>query len=218
MQEKRLKIIEIVSTALSIYNDSVTEQSAKVWLASLERFNIEDIQRAFNLYVQTAENGHFSPKPADIIRLVSGTNVDRAKTAWSMVERAVKSIGHYRTVIFPDPIIHRVIYDLGGWVKVCSVQDDKELHFLGLDFEKRYAGYMNRGKLPVYPSRLVGAEESSKESYGYKWTDSLSLAGSEEACLVVFKGGVKPSDFEALAHQGEVSAMIENSIKRLGVE
>lgn len=216
MQDKRIKIIEVVSAALSIYNDSVTEQSARIWINALERFDVDDIQRAFSLYVQTSDNGHFSPKPADIIRTISGTNTDRAKEAWSKVERAVKTYGHYRTVIFSDPIIHRVIYDLGGWVKICMINDEKELHFLGIDFEKRYSGYMNRGKIPVFPNRLVGQEEYSRREYGLDWRDSLEIVGDLEDCKKVFNLGVKPDEVLALDGKKDIQSIAVDVVKRIG--
>ena len=134
MNTKTDQVIDIISNSLSIYNETLTKQSAGVWLASLMRFDIGDIKHAFNVYIQTSERGHFSPKPSDIVNTITGGNADVAKVAWSLVERSIRSIGGDRTVIFQDPLIHKVIYDLGGWAKVCGLETEKDLSFLSHDF------------------------------------------------------------------------------------
>jgi hypothetical protein len=29
-------------------------------------------------------------------------------------------VGAYQSVVFDDPLIHLVLEDLGGWIKICS--------------------------------------------------------------------------------------------------
>lgn len=207
MNIKTDQIIDLVSNSLSIYNETLTEQSGNVWLASLMRFDIHEIKHAFNIYIQTSERGHFSPKPSDIVNTITGGNADVAKVAWSLVERAIRSIGGDRTVIFQDPLIHKVIYDLGGWVKVCSLETEKDLSFLSHDFENRYRGYMNRGVIPKYPNRLVGRAENSLREHGLDWRSQLDLVGGFEECLAVFKGGVKPEKISELAYNQNAGSL-----------
>lgn len=199
MSIKTEQIIDLVSNSLSIYNETLTEQSAGVWLASLMRFDIGEIKHAFNIYIQTSERGHFSPKPSDIVNTITGGNADVAKVAWSLVERSIRSISGDRTVVFQDPLIHKVVYDLGGWVKVCSIETEKDLSYLAHDFENRYRGYMNRGTIPKYPNRLVGRAENSLREHGLDWRSQLDLVGGVDECLAVFKGGVKPDAISELA-------------------
>lgn len=214
MDIKTEQIIDLVSNSLSIYNEKLTEQSAGVWLVSLTRFDISDIKHAFNVYIQTSERGHFSPKPSDIVNTITGGNADVAKVAWSLVERSIRSIGGDRTVIFQDPLIHKVVYDLGGWAKVCSIETERDLSFLSNDFENRYRGYMNRGVLPKYPNRLVGRAENSLREHGIDWRSQLEIVGSIDECKAVFKGGVKPEMISELAYNQNAGnlarAFIEN--------
>lgn len=214
MSIKTEQIIDLVSNSLSIYNETLTEQSAGVWLASLMRFDIGEIKHAFNIYIQTSERGHFSPKPSDIVNTITGGNADVAKVAWSLVERSIRSIGGDRTVVFQDPLIHRVIYDLGGWVKLCNVETPRDMSFLSNDFENRYRGYMCRGVIPKYPKKLIGRAETSIKEYGIDWRKHLEIVGSLEGCLKVFNGGVKPEEISELAYNQSAGslarAFIEN--------
>lgn len=207
MNTKTDQVIDIISNSLSIYNETLTKQSAGVWLASLMRFDIGDIKHAFNVYIQTSERGHFSPKPSDIVNTITGGNADVAKVAWSLVERSIRSIGGDRTVIFQDPLIHKVIYDLGGWAKVCGIETERDLSFFANDFENRYKGYMNRGVLPKYPNRLVGRAENSLRDHGLDWRSQLDLVGGLDECIAVFNGGVKPESISELAYNQSAGSL-----------
>ncbi len=58
--------------------------------------------------MQNAEAGQFPPKPADLIRFLDGTGESRAMGAWSLVERTLRRIGPYQSLVFDDPITQRV--------------------------------------------------------------------------------------------------------------
>lgn len=201
-----VRILGLVSQALKFYNQEVNEFSLDVWGQSLGRFSYEQVKHALNVYIQTSEHGRFAPKPADIVLIITGGNADVAAVAWSNVSRAIKSYGPYRTMIFSDPLIHRVIYDLGGWTTVCGTSE-KDFPFLAIDFKNRYKGYMNRGVIPKYPNRLVGIEENSRREYGLSWQGALEIVGDKNECLLVFNGGVKPDDVLALDNTRSVSSV-----------
>lgn len=206
------RILTLVSQALKFYNQEVNEFALDVWGQSLGRFSYEQVKHAFNVYIQTSEHGRFAPKPADIVLTITGGNADTARMAWSKVERAIKSYGPYKSIVFNDPLIHKTIYDLGGWVKICGT-GEKEFPFLALDFQNRYKGYMNRGVMPEYPNRVVGMEEGSRRDYGLKWQHALEIVGSEEECLKVFNSGVKPDDVLSLTSNKPISQVIGAMLK-----
>lgn len=214
MSNKQSEIISLVSNSLSIYNETLTKQSMHVWLTSLMRFDIRDIRHAFNVYIQTSERGHFSPKPSDIVNTITGGNSDVAKVAWSVVERSIRSIGGDLTVIFQDPIIHRVIYDLGGWAKMCSTETERDMSFLANDFENRYRGYMNRGVIPKYPNRLIGRAENSLRAYGHDWRSQLEIIGDLEKCQAVYRGGVQPEAISELAYSPNFGSLAKAFIEK----
>lgn len=214
MNTKEEQIVDLLTASLSVYNENLSDQIISVWLASLMRFDIHEIKHAFNIYIQTSERGHFSPKPSDIVNIITGGNADVAKVAWSLVERSIRSIGGDMTVIFNDPLIHRVIYDIGGWANICSAESERDLDFIARDFETRYRGYMCRGIIPKYPNRLIGRSENSVREYGLKWQRYLSVVGDINECKKVFYGGIKPENIAELSYRQSAGnlarAFIEN--------
>lgn len=82
------------------------------------------------------------PKPRDL-RDLSGvmTAESRALSAFDHVSRALGSIGTGRSVRFDDPVIHRVVRMLGGWVKL-GQQDSEEFgKWTRKDFIKLYQAF-----------------------------------------------------------------------------
>ncbi len=109
----------------------------------LKQYELEDVQNAFQSHIQNPDCGQFLPKPADIVRLIEGSGETKALLAWAKVERAVIQIGSYQSVVFDDPLIHAVIEDMGGWVKLCSMKNE-QMPFYANEFQKRYMGYVNK--------------------------------------------------------------------------
>lgn len=106
----------------------------------------------------------------------------QALRAWSKVMEAVRRVGVYRTVIFDDPIIHRVIWEMGGWQTICAMQM-KDQSFKAREFEKRYTYYLSYPP-NAYPRQLVGA------NIGKNFSTTLPvLVGDEQRALQVLKNG-----------------------------
>lgn len=209
------RIIQLVAQVLKFYEKPLNEFSIEVWNESLKRFSYEQVKSAFNIYVQTSKNGRFAPMPSDIANIITGGSEDIAYRAWSSVERAIKSIGSYRTVIFNDPIIHRVIYDLGGWIKIAETETAKEMGHLSYTFMVRYRGYMDRGTLPEYPRKLSGREEQSLIAYGRDWRNALELVGDLQSCLDVYNKGTNGDKLLSMGSTSAQSQLIENTASAL---
>ena len=107
--------------------------------------------------------------------------------AWSAVERGIRSVGPYRSVVFDDAITHAVINDMGGWINLCAVDDD-ELPFKANEFQNRYRGYRTKGRLENYPGHLVGIAEGQNIAGGHK-VDAPLMIGNPEKCQLVYRAG-----------------------------
>jgi len=83
------------------------------------------------------------PKVADVIKMLQGSTQDSALTAWAKVDKAVRSIGTQMSVAFDDPLIHKVIQDMGGWLGLGQRQE-AEWPFVAKEFETRYRGFKAR--------------------------------------------------------------------------
>ena len=109
--------------------------------ALLSKYSIQDIQRAVQIHLQSAD-GKFCPTPAHIINILEGEPEDRAEVAWQEFRRAVEKYGPYESVRFPKPAFHYAIKMLGGWLRInkdLSDMTEKEIKFYGKDFKRLYA-------------------------------------------------------------------------------
>ena len=101
---------------MSFYGKDLSRFALDVWWSALRNYDLAAVTQAFNRWLSNPDQGQFQPKPADVIKMLSGSTQDKAFAAWAKVDRAVRSVGAYASVAFDDPIIHRVIHDMGGWV------------------------------------------------------------------------------------------------------
>jgi hypothetical protein len=102
------------------------------------------------------EHGQFPPKPADIMRQISGDSGSRSQVAWQRVTDAVKRHGPYASVVFDDPTIHAAVEAVGGWTELGRI-NEQEWVFVGNRFMQFYKGNCQR-RTP-YPTHLKGIAE-----------------------------------------------------------
>lgn len=193
MQRPDRKRFALQMLALSeIYGKPISDAVADLWYMALERFPIEAVEAALARHIQSPDVGQWMPKPADVVRMIEGTSIDSAMVAWAKVDRAVRAVGPYATVAFDDPLIHRVVHDMGGWIGLGG-KDLDEWPFIGNEFRTRYTAFRSRQEVPEYPAKLVGLTEADNGRKGYA-VDEVTLIGDPEAAKRVLVGGTdKPS-------------------------
>ncbi len=176
-----------LSACAELYGKTISEGAMSLWWQSLERFEIEQVERAFRQCVEDSTAGQFMPKPADLIRRLEGTAADRSLIAWGKVLQAMTQVGGYQSVVFDDPAIHAAIVDMGGWPKVARSKTD-DLPFTQKRFTDLHRAYSARPELP-YPARLAGDHEVSNSAHGHPVAAPL-LIGDPTRALRVQAGGV----------------------------
>lgn len=177
----------------------VAEQYGKPMSADLVRFYfdglahlpIESLREALSLHVRNPDIGQFMPKVADIIRAIEGTNADAALQAWAKVSEAVQRVGSYATVAFDDPVIHAVLADMGGWVRLCS-GTMKEWDFKANEFVNRYRGYKQKTLPADYPKRLPGRHDTENVARGFPEQPPTLIGDAEKARAVIAGGTDEP--------------------------
>lgn len=169
------------------YGKNVSVFALDVWWKALQAFDLDAVTEAFNRHLANPDTGQFLPKPADIVRMLSGTTQDAALVAWSRLDRAVREVGAWRSVVFDDPVIHRVVEDMGGWVPLGEKGED-EWPFVRNEFVNRYRGYRMAGKTPEYPPKLNGIAEAHNSREGFH-VEPPVLIGDVAAAKVVIDGG-----------------------------
>lgn len=168
--EDRARFFEVIVAAAEIYGRQLSAAGLMLYWQALLRYDIAAVEAAVSRHINDPDAGQYMPKPADIVKQVDGGTEDRALIAFTKVERAVRSVGVYRTVVFDDPLIHAVVSDMGGWLKLCSVTDD-ELPFVRNEFVTRFRGYGARQLIPEHPTRLIGIVEAENARHGYRHTE-----------------------------------------------
>lgn len=185
----RVDFLALVSDVLAFYKQPFNDFVGNVWWESLKTYDLPSLRRAFSRHAVNPDNGQFAPKPADIVRMMGGTSGDAAMSAWSKVERAVRSVGQYVSIVFDDPLIHRVVEDMGGWVKMASCPSEDDFIFVGKEFQNRYRGFAMRSERPDYPAGLIGLAQATNREQGKVATVSYRLLGDAEKCHAVYQHG-----------------------------
>lgn len=171
----------------SFYDKEINDFALDLWWNALKQYDLAAITQAFGRHVVNTESGKWLPKPADIIRMLQGSTQDAALIAWAKVDKAVRHKGCYVDVVFDDPLIHRVLHDMGGWISLGQKNED-EWPFVAKEFENRYRGFRERSETPEYPAVLTGIANTYNSSKGLK-LEPLVMIGDAEKCQRVITGG-----------------------------
>lgn len=182
-----------LSGVYGFYDKEINNFALDLWWNALKQYDLSAITQAFNRHVINTEAGKWLPKPADIIRMLQGSTQDTALRAWAKVDKAVRRVGTYVDVVFDDPLIHRVLHDMGGWIAMGQKAED-EWPFVAKEFENRYRGFRERSEIPSYPPKLIGIANAHNESQGLPLQPYVMI-GDEKSCYQVLAGSSKESIF-----------------------
>ncbi|PVX61265.1 DUF6475 domain-containing protein [Paraburkholderia unamae] len=177
----------LIADVYAFYKSDFSEFAGRVWWEAMLAYDFTAVADALNRHCVNPDSGQFLPKPADVVKMLAGSTVDAALVAWSKVDRAVREVGTYRSVAFDDPVIHRVITDMGGWVQFGAKEED-EWPFVRNEFVNRYRGFRMRSEIPEYLPLLVGIAEAANNKVGFT-SERPTLIGDAKAAQAVLAGG-----------------------------
>lgn len=178
--------VKMLITAAELYNKMASDVLVKLYWKALQLYPLQDVIRAFELHFEDPDAGQFMPKPADLIKIIKGNSLSQCLNAWSKVEQAIRLLGPYRTVVFDDSIIHAVIHEMGGWIKLCKTSQ-KEFPFVAKEFQTRYTAY--RYNQPnSFPKALTGLTNHQNALEGYTAESPCLIGDADKANLVLEKG------------------------------
>lgn len=218
--QDRTQFQEVWTATYAMYRQRVSDSMLDLSFGALLPYSIEDVRRGITAHIRNPDTGQFPPKPADIIKHISGNSQSAGGEAWAKVDRAIRCVGNYRTVVFDDPKIHAAIDRLGGWQKI-SMTDEKEYPFLRNNFLKLYQGFTVQ--LPeTFPRKLIGTcehENSQHDSFmrGRSKNEPVMIGDPERARLVYQGGGEQGvAKIRQQGTQEYLESAIDNQVKRLG--
>lgn len=187
---ERKRFLEVLAGVHDFYGKDMSEFAGRVWLQACDGFELEQATKALSAHLMDPERGQFMPKPADLVRALHGTQTDRALLAWGKVLDAAQRVGAYTSVCFDDGLIHAVVEDLGGWIKVCRAGTD-ELPHVQRRFCDSYRAYARRGDV-AFPSHLAGESELANGMAGHAARPPTLIGDPVKAGAVLIEGGTTP--------------------------
>lgn len=177
---------DLLTNLTALYRTPLSSKSLGLYWDTLKSFEWAEVKIAFQKHLIDPDTGQYFPKPADVTRHLKGTSEEQALKAWSKVDAAIHDVGSYMSIVFDDPIIHVVVDDMGGWVRLCHTLL-KDLPFRAHEFKKYYAAYVNH-PLPHYPKQLRGLVARENDTQGHETQPPL-LIGDQQRALAVFQNG-----------------------------
>lgn len=184
--EEFMELLDIVSEQ---YGKTLSVGAKTLYWQGLQDFDLSAVKQALFRHVRNPDNGMFMPKIADVIKMLQGSTQDSAMSAWAKVDKTVRHKGTYVDVVFDDPLIHRVLHDMGGWIALGQKNED-EWPFVAREFENRYRGFKQRSEIPDYPPVLTGIANAHNLSNGVK-PEPFVMVGNVEQCKQVINLGAK---------------------------
>lgn len=178
---------DIWGAAWAMYGKSVSPQLLSIAFEALRAYSIEEVRLGLTRHIQSPDTGQFFPKPADVIKHIDGNSTTKAMIAWNKVDKAVRQIGSWTSVMFDDALIHRVISDMGGWRDLCKA-DDKQYPFMQKDFITRYQNYLLRNEIGEYPKLLTGIADQQNQQNGFATQTPIAIGERAKAEQVYANG------------------------------
>lgn len=183
----RKTFVTLITGIADYYSKELSITSIGLYWEGLKQYDYPAIERALWQHTQNPDSGQFMPKIADVTKVLQGRTEDQAQLAWSKVDGAVRRIGVWADVAFDDPIIHRVLHDMGGWVRINSFEDEN-WPFVAKEFITRYRGFRISGQVPEYPKYLLGTASTHNTAEGLA-KPCVRLVGNQAATLQVISLG-----------------------------
>lgn len=187
IEEKR-RFASLMTSVADYYNQPLSKNVIMLYWDGLRQYDYEAIEAAMRAHMQLPdEAGRWMPKISDLNKMLAGRTSDQGQIAWSKVDQAVRTVGQYWDIAFDDPIIHRVISDMGGWVYLNSI-DDKGYPFAAKEFVQRYQSFKMTGQVPAHPNYLIGLGSTQNSGTFHQQALQVRLLGNVEKAKQIASG------------------------------
>lgn len=182
-QQDKLAFAKTLAALGEYYGREISDGLISIYWNGLYNYDLAAIHEAINRHMRNPESGQFMPKIADMVKMLEGSTGDAALLAWTRVDEAVRRVGVYADVDLADAIAHRVITDMGGWIKIGS-STESEWPFVSKEFQARYRGYKSRGEIPDHPETLVGIANAYNNAHGHQLEQPRRIGGASTKLLL----------------------------------
>lgn len=151
MQHKDLKnFARLMYEMAVLYPCDLTAPMCALYWRDLQCYSFEQIWQAWEQHRQDPMRGRFAPKPADFIYFIHEQCGDQATMAWQTVISALQKLGPYHSEGFKDPLIGKVIQEMGGMWSLNRLTH-QQLQRQESRFLASYRRFTHRqGRLPLH--------------------------------------------------------------------
>lgn len=185
-------VVYLNATAEMLSNGRVLSPKAiAMWWNLMKGYDLDAIRAAFDAHMRNPDTGQYMAKPADVVKMIDGRTEDSALNAWTKVDYAVRIVGPWRDLCFDDPLIHRVLVEMGGWVAVCD-SDADEWPFISKEFVTRYRGYKIRNVQPPFEPVMIGSATPQNLRLGMRVEQPVLIGDPVRAAQVRESVPVEP--------------------------
>ena len=160
----KFKFHELMTGIGEAYGKEITKPLLTIYFSSLANYTIVQVSESINKHLVDTKSGQYFPKPADIVRNISGASIsaeDRALTAWMAVEAAISSVGSYGTLKLKDKQAMMAVKAIGSWQQLCAT-DREKLAFKRQEFMANYKALENT-PIEMLPDSLAGIAELANQ-------------------------------------------------------
>jgi len=189
------RFAELMTVLQDLYDKKLGKATIETYWNVLKKYPLERIEAAFSRVIESHIYANM-PKPAHFIEYLNPAK-DLDSLAFQALQKLESrfSDNGYTSLCFDDPIIHYVVDNYGGWIRICEEtyqMGDKEYGIWKHGFLARYkAFYENPPTKPV--PRLIGTHELNNRNRGYLTDDNM---------LKLTNGGKQPAGFiENFVHE-----------------
>lgn len=190
-KQEMARFATLITGLADYYKQKLSAGVIRLYWEGLKQFDFEAVEQAAWAHTQRPDDeSHFMPRIGDLKKVIEGSTSDQGQIAWSKVDRAVRTVGPYWDVAFDDPIIHRVIADMGGWVQINSAED-KNWPFVAKEFINRYQAFKMTGQQPEHERYLIGMATAHNQAAGiYYDKPNVRLLGNVDKARQIASGVV----------------------------
>jgi len=156
---------ELQAVAKGYYDRTLSDETLCWYIQDLMDIDVQLISMALRKHVNTPNECKFYPKPGQIRALIEPPVSEVATAAWLEVDKLIRTRGRYQTVTIEDGDAAEVINAMGGWVAICSANNEREHESKKAEFMRRYEGLKTRVRLtqPQGQSRLTGLVDQARQ-------------------------------------------------------
>ena len=201
MRQHKKEFAQMLIATAELYGKSLSSMAINMYYEVLKSFDYVIVNKAFNILVRQSK---FMPKPAEILEVIENKQSSDvlAILAYNKLIQARKEIGPYQSVIFDDPIIHRIVEQHGGWPAVCCMsKEDEQYTAFKKNFVQEYKSFIG-DKNYNYPLKLAGIYEINNNAEGFdEYIPAPVVVGNKTSALNWIQEAKKTKAIQAMQQQ-----------------